>query len=152
MADTGARTYSLEQVGSTMIVQVYVDGFEELTLLEKTTAYYLYRAAIAGRAITYDQHHKDALAIRNILEGIVTNNEGIDRTVYAKILEYTKMIWINNGMYNDRTREKFVTDVDFETFVDAAKTAQSSGADLGLNPGERIEDKLQSLRSVVLDV
>ncbi|MCH7782945.1 peptidase M49, partial [candidate division KSB1 bacterium] len=146
MADTGTRTYALEQVGSTMIVQVYVDGFEELTLLEKTTAYYLYRAAIAGRDITYDQHHKDALAIRNILEGIVTNNEGIDRTVYAKILEYTKMIWINNGMYNDRTREKFVPDVDFETFTDAAKTAQSNGADLGLNPGERIEDKLQSLR------
>ena len=152
MADTGTRTYALEQVGSTMIVQVYVDGFEELTLLEKTTAYYLYRAAIAGRDITYDQHHKDALAIRNILEGIVTNNEGIDRTVYAKILEYTKMIWINNGMYNDRTREKFVPDVDFETFTDAAKTAQSNGADLGLNPGERIEDKLQSLRRVVFDV
>lgn len=151
MEGIGARTYDLEQVGSTMIVQVYADGFDELTLPQKITAYYLYRAAVAGRDITYDQHHKHALPIRAIMEGIVTNPEGIDTAVYDQILEYTKNLWINNGMYNDRTREKFVLDFDYETLVDAAKTAQGNGADLGLDPGESIEDKLQSLRRTIFD-
>jgi len=110
--ETGQRTYALEQVGSTIIVQVYADGFDDLTLPEMVTAYYLYRAAVAGRDITYDQHHKHALEIRKILDGIVSHPAGIDPEVYNKILDYTKLFWVNNGMYNNRTREKFVPEVD----------------------------------------
>lgn len=149
--ETGLRTYALEQVGSTMIVQVYADGFNDLTLPEMVTAYYLYRAAVAGRDITYDQHHKHALEIRNILDGISSHPEGIETEVYNKILDYTKLFWANNGMYNNRTREKFVPEVDFETFAEAAKTAQENGADIGLKSGESIDEKLQALRAAIFD-
>jgi len=149
--EAGRRTYALEQVGSTMIVQVYADGFNELTLLEKITAYYLYRAAVAGRDITYDQHHKNALEIRKILDGIVSNPAEINPEVFNKILDYTKLFWVNNGMYNDRTREKFVPEVDFDSFVEAAKTALKNGADIGLRPGESVEEKLQALGSTMFD-
>ncbi|GAG33548.1 unnamed protein product, partial [marine sediment metagenome] len=148
---TGERIYALEQIGTTMIVQVYTDGFDDLTLQEKVTAYYLYRAAIAGRDITYDQHHKYALEIRKILDGIAAHPAGIVPDAYNKILDYTKLFWINNGMYNNRTREKFVPEVEFDTFVEAARTAQESGADMGLKPGENIEEKLEALRRIIFD-
>lgn len=145
------RTYALEQVGSTLIVQVYTDGFDELTLPEKLTAYYLYRAAVAGRDITFDQHHKDALEIRTLLEEIITHPEEIEPGVLNKILEYTKYFWIHNGMYNDRTREKFVLETDFDAFLKAADTALQNGADFAINAGESLEDKLDRLRKTLFD-
>ncbi len=145
------RTYALEQVGSTLIVQVYTDGFDELTLPEKLTAYYLYRAAVAGRDITFDQHHKDALEIRTLLEEIITHPEKIEPGVLNKILEYTKYFWIHNGMYNDRTREKFVLETDFDAFLKAADTALQNGADFAINAGESLEDKLDRLRKTLFD-
>jgi len=145
------RQYLLEQIGPFIIFQAYADGFENLTLNEKLTSYYLYRAAVAGRDISYDQHHRHALEIRDILEGIVTHPDGIEPGVYDKILEYTKLFWINNGMYNDRTREKFVPDVPYEKFVEAAKTAGSSGANMGLGAGVTVEEKLQELRRTIFD-
>ncbi len=145
------RAYLLEQIGPFIIMQVYADGFEDLSFNEKMISYYLYQAAVAGRDIAYDQHHKHALKIRDILEGIVKNPEGIDPAVYNKILEYTKLFWINNGMYNDNTRVKFVPEIDFDSFLSAAKTAINSGAKMGLRPGENIEDKLNELRRTIFD-
>ena len=145
------RVYLLEQIGTTLIVQTYADGFESLSLPEKVTAYHLNRAAIAGRDIAYDQIHRNAIEIRNILEAVISHPEGIDSTVYNKILEYTKLFWINNGMYNYQSREKFVPEVDFITFVDAVKTAQLHGADFGLKPNETIEQKLNTLKEIIFN-
>ncbi len=145
------RTYVLEQVGSTMIVQVYADGFDELTLPEKLTAYYFYRAAVAGRDINFDQHHKNALEIRTLLEGVITHSDGIEQTVYENILKYTKLFWVNNGMYNDRTREKFIPDVTFDDFTQAVKTAQENGAEFQIRSDETLEDALNRLQKTMFD-
>jgi dipeptidyl-peptidase-3 len=75
------RKYLLEKVGKVAIVQLYADGFEELSLDDKILAFYLYQAAVAGRDITYDQIHRHGLAIRNILEEIITHPLGIDEDV-----------------------------------------------------------------------
>ncbi|MFC1731305.1 peptidase M49 [candidate division KSB1 bacterium] len=145
------RRYLLEQIGPFMIIQAYADGFEDLTLDEKIVSYYLYRAAVAGRDITYDQHHENALAIRDILEGIVRTPEGIDPDTYEKIHEYTKLFWINNGMYNDRTREKFVPAVDFESFREAALTAFNNGARMGAGSADELEQRLSTLERTIFD-
>jgi len=65
-----SRVYSLEKVGNVRLVQLYADGFDELTTRDKIFAYYLSRAAIASRDISVDQHHHLALEIRDLLEGI----------------------------------------------------------------------------------
>ena len=145
------RTYALEQVGSTMIVQVYADGFDELTLPEKLTAYYLYRAAVAGRDINFDQHHKDALEIRSLLEGVIAHSNDIDQAVYENILKYTKLFWVNNGMYNDRTREKFIPEVTFDDFTQAVKTAQENGAEFQTRSDETLKDALNRLQNTMFD-
>ena len=59
-AVTPARPYLLEQIDDAAVVQLYADGFGELSLREKTLVWHLYRAAIAGRDIYYDQRHRRA--------------------------------------------------------------------------------------------
>ena len=46
---TDTRPYLLEQIDDAAVVQLYADGFDKLTLKEKTLVWHLCRAAIAGR-------------------------------------------------------------------------------------------------------
>src|SRR6188768_3215436 len=67
------RKYLLETVDDAAVVQVYADGFEALPLREKTLIWHLYQAAIAGRDIYYDQRHRNALEMRDIVEAVVSH-------------------------------------------------------------------------------
>jgi len=145
------RKVLLERVQDVAVLQLYADGLERLSPKEKIFAYYLYKAAVAGRDICYDQNHKDALEIRDLLEGIVTHPAGIPKEVLEPILTYAKLFWIHNGPYNTRTFRKFVLAVSEDAFLHAARIAQNHGADLGLRPGETLDAKLQRLRRVIFD-
>ena len=59
-------------------MQLYADGFTALPLREKILIYHLYQAALAGRDIYYDQRYAHNLAMRDVLEEIVTHADGID--------------------------------------------------------------------------
>ena len=146
------RKYFLERVGDFQVVQIYADGFEELSLKEKMLAYYLSQASLAGRDIAYDQNHKNGLEIRKILEGIVTHNEGIDEKIYKNIEDYTKLFWMNNGHYNFINSHKFIPDVSFDEFLSAVKKAVENGADPGLEEGETIDNKLEKLEKIIFDI
>ncbi|TFB11090.1 peptidase M49 [Candidatus Marinimicrobia bacterium MT.SAG.2] len=147
----GERKYFLEKVRNVMVVQVYADGFKDLTLKEKMLAWHLYRSGIAGRDIYYDQNHKHALQIRNILEAIVENPEGIDEKVYSGILEYTKLFWINNCQYDADKSRKFIPNVSYINFSKAASIAETNGADFGLEEGEDLDEVLSYLRPYIFD-
>ncbi len=56
------RPYLLEQIDDAAVVQLYADGFDKLSLNEKTLVWHLYQAALAGRDIYYDQRHRHNLA------------------------------------------------------------------------------------------
>jgi len=59
--DADTRPYLLETVDEFAVARVYADGFEGLSRQERVLAFYLYRAAIAGRDIFYDQMGRDVL-------------------------------------------------------------------------------------------
>ena len=105
------RKYLLERVDDAAIVQVYADGFKELSLKEKTLVWHLYQAAIAGRDIFYDQRYAHNLEMRDVLEAIVTHKAAIDAKTFAEVERYTKLFWINSGPFNNLTARKFVPDV-----------------------------------------
>src|SRR4051794_34910682 len=65
------RKYLLERVDDAAVVQLYADGFRELSQKEKMLVWHLYRAAIAGRDIFYDQRYAHNLEMRDVLETIV---------------------------------------------------------------------------------
>jgi dipeptidyl-peptidase-3 len=145
------RVFFLEQVGNTQFVRIYADGFEELSLKEKLLTYYLYKAAIAGRDINYDQSHRQALTVRNILEEIITHSEGIDQSVLKKITDYTKLFWAHNSNYNGRTKLKFVPQCSYDEFVSAARKAFKNGAKFGVRDEEELTAKLHSLKRTIFD-
>ena len=91
--DTTDRPYLLEQIGDAAIVQLYADGFESLTLRDKTLVWHLYQAALAGRDIYYDQRYEYNLEMREVLEEIITHPAGIDPETLSAIHSYTKLFW-----------------------------------------------------------
>ena len=78
------RPYRLEQIDDAAVVQLYADGFAELSHDDKMLVWHLYLAARAGRDIYYDQRYRHNLAMRDILEEILTHADGIGRRDAAK--------------------------------------------------------------------
>ncbi len=130
------RPYLLECVADAAVVQLYADGFSDLPLGEKTLIWHLYLAAIAGRDIYYDQRYVHNLAMRDILEAVLTHSDGVDGDALRAIRQYAKLFWINTGPYNNLTARKFVLDLAPDAFRAAVQRAVANGATLPLGPGE----------------
>lgn len=145
------RPYLLEQIGEAAVVQLYADGFDKLTLREKTLVWHLYQAAIAGRDIYYDQRHRHNLGIRELLETVLTHAEGVPPDTLAELTRYTKLFWLNTGPYNNLTARKFLLDLDRDRLADAMTIAVSHGADFKLADGETIGDRVERFARVLFD-
>ncbi len=148
-ADT--RPYLLERVDEAAVVQVYADGFPSLPLGQKTLIYHLYQAALAGRDIYYDQRYAHNLAMRDILEAIVSHPQGIDAPVLKEIQRYTKLFWLNTGPYNNLTARKFVLKLTPSQLLSAMSQARKNGATLPAKPGESIEGLLKRYEPMFFD-
>src|ERR1051325_6055674 len=85
------RPYLLERVGEAAVVQLYADGFSALSLREKMLTWHLYRAALAGRDIFYDQRYAPNLAMRDVLEAILAHADRVDPSTLDEIRRYTKL-------------------------------------------------------------
>ncbi len=151
ITETTTRPYLLEQIDDAAVVQLYADGFETLTLAEKTLVWHLYQAAIAGRDIYYDQRHRHNLAIRHLLEQILTHAQGVPEATLVELTRYTKLFWINTGPYNNLTARKFLLNLDRARVIDAAEIAVRNGADLKLAPGEGIAERVERFARMFFD-
>ena len=134
---TPDRKYLLERVDDAAVVQLYADGFRELSLKEKMLVWHLYLAAIAGRDIFYDQRYAHNLEMRDVLEAIVSHPNRIDSGTLAEVQRYTKLFWLNTGPYNNLTAQKFVLKCTPAAFATAARTAQANGAQFPLSEARR---------------
>jgi dipeptidyl-peptidase-3 len=143
------RPYLLEQIDDAAVVQVYADGFAQLALNDKILVWHLYRAAIAGRDIYYDQRHRHNLEMRDLLEAIVTHSSGIDEATLAEITRYTKLFWINTGPYNNLTARKFLLKLDRDRLLAAAEIAACNGARFA--PADELSDLVDRLAPIFFD-
>jgi dipeptidyl-peptidase-3 len=146
------RPYLLERVDEAAVVQLYADGFDELPLDQKILIYHLYEAALAGRDIYYDQRYAHNLAMREVLEEILTHAEGIPDEIQAEIRRYTKLFWINTGPYNNLTARKFVLKCARRAFADAARQAERNGARFPLRTGETLDAMLARMEPLFFDL
>jgi dipeptidyl-peptidase-3 len=145
------RRYLLERVDDAAVVQVYADGFEHLSLREKTLVWHLYQAAVAGRDIFYDQRYAHNLEMRDVLEAVITHKTGVDPKTLAAIERYTKLFWLNSGPFNNLTARKFVLTCTPEEFAAAAQAAARAGAQFPLRNGETLDQLLARLRPMFFD-
>lgn len=150
-APEAPRKYLLERVDDAAIVQIYADGFSGLSLDEKRLVYHLTQAAIAGRDIYWDQRYAHGLAMRGVVEQILTHPAGIDAATLAEITRYTKLLWLNSGPHNNLTAHKFVMRCTPEAFAAAAAQAAKNGATFATAQGESLEQMLTRMRPLFFD-
>lgn len=107
-AQTDNFKYTDEQFADIQMLRYKVEGFEKLTLKEKTFIYYLSEAALQGRDILFDQNGKYNLRIRRALEKIYTDYSG-DRTSkdFQAFETYLKRVWFSSGIHHHYGCEKF---------------------------------------------
>ncbi len=139
------RKYLLERVDDAAVVQLYADGFTDLPLNEKRLVYHLTQAAIAGRDIYWDQRYAHSLAMRGVLEQILTHSAGVDPATVAEVTRYTKLFWLNSGPYNNLTARKFVMTCTPAALAAAAAQAAKNGAVFATAPGETLDSLLARL-------
>ena len=150
-APAADRKYLLERVDDAAVVQLYADGFASLPQKEKVLVWHLYQAALAGRDIFIHQKHKDALAMRGVLEQIVAYPSGVEAATLSEIRRYTKLFWINNGPYNNLTARKFVLKCTPQAFAAAAKASAGAGARFATGEGESLDGLLARLQPMFFD-
>jgi dipeptidyl-peptidase-3 len=145
------RKYLLEQVDDAAVVQVYADGFNLLSLNDKTLVWHLYQAAVAGRDIYYDQRYRHSLLMRQLLEQILRHAGDVAPATLAEIRRYTKLFWINTGPYHNITARKFVLKCTFDEFRAAAHAAANAGARFPLFGIETVDELLDRLKPAFFD-
>jgi dipeptidyl-peptidase III len=145
------RPSLLERVDDAAVVQLYADGFADLSPSEQVLAYHLYRAAIAGRDIYYDQRYAPSLEMRAVLEAVVRHEHAIDAGTFEQIHRYTKLFWLNSGPHNNLTARKFVLRCEPAAFDEAVRAAARDGGVMPMRPGESIDGLLARLRPLFFD-
>jgi dipeptidyl-peptidase-3 len=146
----------LERLGpdgsEVMVLGVEAPGFGKLSPGQRIFAYYLYRAAIAGNAIAYQQCHRDAYRIKQLLETILVNADGLDSDLQDAVHEYLKFVWIHHGQYNHYTHTKYVPwRLTPDGLRRAARHALGNGAVFPLDDGETMDALLDRLEPSIFD-
>ncbi|MCO8124648.1 dipeptidyl peptidase 3 [Stieleria sp. TO1_6] len=149
-ADSDARKYLLERIDDVAIVQLYVDGFEKLSLNDKTLIYHLSQAAIAGRDIYIDQRYRYSLKIRGLMEAILTHGDQVDPQTLSAIRHYMKLFWVNNGPYSSLTAQKNLLDCTPKALEAAVSSAVAAGASMPAS-GDDLQELLKTLQPVFFD-
>ncbi len=126
--------YNNERFADLQMLRYKVEGFENLTLKQKTFIYYLQEAALYGRDILFDQNGKYNLRIRKMLEDVYVNYQGDRESKNFKALEtYLKRVWFSNGIHHHYGSEKFVPEFTRKWLQDCAVCSDEI-ADIIFNP------------------
>ena len=141
----------VERANNIAVVSLRAHGFDKLSLQDKRIAYHLVRAAIAGRDLAYDQTHRNALEIRNLLEEILVHPQGVPWETLEEITLFLKKFWTYTGQYEPNTSRKFVPEFTYEGLLAAGDSAFSHGADFGVKDLEQLHEEIDALRVSLFD-
>ncbi len=126
--------YSNERFADLQMLRYRVDGFEDLTLKQKTFIYYLQEAALYGRDILFDQNGKYNLRIRKMLEDVYVGYQGDREDKDFKAFEtYLKRVWFSNGIHHHYASEKFTPEFSKEWLL-AQTECSDEIAEIIFNP------------------
>lgn len=142
--------YADERFADVQMLRYRLEGFEELTLKQKTLIYCLAKATLYGRDITFDQFGKYNLRIRKALECIYTSYRG-DRNSkdFSGLTEYLKRVWFSNGIYHHYGCDKFIPTFS-ESFLREA-LQHSDYQSIGLSEEGSIDTLLQTICPVIFN-
>ena len=108
-AQTDDFKYTNEQFADIQMLRYKVEGFEKLSLRQKTLIYHLSEAALAGRDILFDQNGRYNLRIREMLETVYRDYKGDRKSKdFQGLTLYLKRVWFSAGIHHHYGNEKFV--------------------------------------------
>ncbi len=126
--------YTDERFADVQILHYEVEGFENLSLQQKTFIYYLQEAALWGRDILFDQNGRYNLEIRTMMEELYLNYKGDKNDKnFVAFEEYLKRVWFSNGIHHHYGSEKFIPGFDRAWFVEQTKCSEEI-AEVLFNP------------------
>lgn len=142
--------YQNERFADLQLLRYRLDGFEKLSLQQKKLVFYLAKATLFGRDITFDQNGKYNLRIRRTLEVIFTDMS-IDRNTsdFQALEIYLKRLWFSNGIYHHYGCEKFTPQFSSSYLRDVLHRVNARK--LPLNEGETVDDLYAELFPVIFD-
>ena len=143
-------SYANEKFADIQMLRYKVEGFEQLTLQQKTLIYYLSEAALYGRDILFDQNGAYNLRIRKMLETVYTDYQGSrDSKDFKALTEYLKRVWFSNGIHHHYGSEKFVPGFSQTFFRNALKSVDRKK--LPLEQGQTVDKLCDEIFPVIFD-
>ncbi len=142
--------YIDEKFADIQLLRYKLEGFEALRLQQKIYIYYLSKAVLSGRDITFDQFGKYNLSIRKVLESIfLLYNDSRDTHDFQALTVYLKRVWFSNGIYHHYGCDKFKPEFSKDFFCDAYNSL--SYEQLALGSEEEKNNLLNEILSVIFD-
>lgn len=142
--------YTDEKFADIQMLRYKVEGFERLTLKQKTFIYYLQEAALEGRDILFDQNGRYNLRIRRMLEAVYTNYAGNRKDAfYAGLSTYLKRVWFSSGIHHHYGCEKFLPDFTQDALRTAVRNVPATT--LPLSEGQTADQLCDELFPVIFD-
>ncbi len=143
--------WQAERFADIRILRYQVPGFEELPVETKELLFYLYKAALSGRDMTWDQNYKFNLIIRQTLEAVIHDYSG-DRTTeeFKKFNEYTKRVWFSNGIHHHYMSGKIMPEFLVKSFTDYVVDVAKKGK-LPLGENQTAEQLVSELTPIIFD-
>ena len=142
--------YIDEKFADIQLLRYKLEGFEALRLQQKIYIYYLSKAVLSGRDITFDQFGKYNLSIRKVLESIfLLYNGSRDTHDFQALTVYLKRVWFSNGIYHHYGCDKFKPEFSKDFFCDAYNSLSYEQLALGSEEGKN--NLLNEILSVIFD-
>ena len=142
--------YTDERFADLQMLRYQLTGFEQLSIQQKRLIYYLSKAALFGRDITFDQYGRYNLRIRKTLETVYTDLRIDHETDEFRALElYLKRLWFPNGIYHHYGTEKFIPDFNEEYL--RCVLHQVDARRLPLDSGQTVDGLCDELFPVIFD-
>ena len=142
--------YIDEKFADIQLLRYKLEGFEALRLQQKIYIYYLSKAVLSGRDITFDQFGKYNLSIRKVLESIFfLYNGSRDTHDFQALTVYLKRVWFSNGIYHHYGCDKFKPEFSRDFFCDAYNSL--SYEQLALGSEEEKNNLLNEILPVIFD-
>ncbi|NPD93122.1 dihydrofolate reductase [Prevotella sp. PMUR] len=139
-----------ERFADIQMLRYKLNGFDKLSARQKLYIYYLSKATLYGRDITFDQFGKYNLRIRKMLEAVFVSPAVIrDTKEFNALEEYLKRVWFSNGIYHHYGCQKFKPGFSRE-YLRSCLEAVSSDS-LPLKKGETLDEMCDELFHVIFD-
>ncbi len=139
-----------EEFADLQLLRYQIPGFNELSLQQKTLAYYLYEAALSGRDMIYDQKDKNGILLRKTLENIYSTYNGDKNSEdWKKFHDYCGRFWFSNGNHHHYGNDKFLPECSAEYFATIAKASDAKG--FPMNEGENMDAFLKRIQPLIFD-